>query len=364
MLEVLKGWARTWFSDEEAVYLLFLLLAGFAIVLLFGDMLAPVLTAIVLAYLMQGMVAALNRRGVPELLSVSLVFALFLTALVVVMVVLLPMVWRQTALLVRDQLPHIFHGTELWLRSLPQRYPEVISMGQVDTLVGTGKREMAQMGQSVLTVSLASIPNLVEILVFLVLVPLLVFFFLKDRRPILVWISSFLPARRRILDHVWEEMDDQMANYVRGKAVEILLVGGATFIAFLLLGLNYTALLSVLVGLSVVVPYIGATLVTLPVLAVAYVQFGWGGDFALVMAVYGIIQFIDGNILVPLLFSEAVNLHPVAIITAILFFGGLWGLWGVFFAIPLATLLKAVLNAWPRRDDSWRQPEAGEPPVV
>lgn len=348
MLDVLKGWARTWFSDEEAVYLLFLLLAGFAVVLLFGHMLAPVLTAIVLAYLMQGLVTALNRRGVPEMVSVSLVFALFLTALALVLVLLLPMVWRQTALLVRDQLPHVFHGAELWLRGLPQRYPEVISMDQINTLVSTGKREMGQMGQSVLTLSLASIPNLVQILVFLVLVPLLVFFFLKDRAAIMAWIGRFLPARRRVLDHVWEEMDDQMANYVRGKALEILVVGGATLIAFLLMGVNYTTLLAVLVGLSVVVPYIGATLVTLPVVAVAYVQFGWSGDFALVMIIYGIIQFIDGNILVPLLFSEAVNLHPVAIITAILFFGGIWGLWGVFFAIPLATLIKAVINAWPR----------------
>ena len=96
-----------------------------------------------------------------------------------------------------------------------------------------------------------------------------------------------------------------------------------------------------------------------PVAAVAYLQFGWGGDFALVMVIYGVIQFIDGNILVPLLFSEAVNLHPVAIITAILFFGGVWGFWGIFFAIPLATLLKAVINAWPKRSDAWRLP-AGE----
>jgi len=161
----------------------------------------------------------------------------------------------------------------------------------------------------------------------------------------------FLPRRRRILDHVWHEMDDQIANYVRGKAIEILLVGSVTFIAFLLLGMHYTVLLAVLVGLSVVVPYIGATVVTLPVAVAAYVQFGWSGDFALVMVIYGVIQFIDGNILVPLLFSEAVNLHPVAIITAILLFGGLWGLWGVFFAIPLATLIKAVINAWPRQAD-------------
>jgi putative permease len=66
-----------------------------------------------------------------------------------------------------------------------------------------------------------------------------------------------------------------------------------------------------------------------------------------VVLAYGIVQALDGNVLVPLLFSEAVNLHPVAIIVAVLVFGGLWGLWGVFFAIPLATLVKAVLNAWP-----------------
>jgi len=65
------------------------------------------------------------------------------------------------------------------------------------------------------------------------------------------------------------------------------------------------------------------------------------------MIAYGIIQALDGNLLVPLLFSEAVNLHPVTIIIAVILFGGLWGFWGVFFAIPLATLVKAILNAWP-----------------
>jgi putative permease len=91
---------------------------------------------------------------------------------------------------------------------------------------------------------------------------------------------------------------------------------------------------------------------------VAWGQFGWGGEFAMVMVAYGTIQFVDGNILVPLLFSEAVNLHPVVIITAILLFGGLWGFWGVFFAIPLATLLNAVLRAWPAvAADNEPQPE-------
>ena len=95
------------------------------------------------------------------------------------------------------------------------------------------------------------------------------------------------------------------------------------------------------------IPYIGATVVTLPVLLVGYMQWGSSPEFFWLFMVYGAIQFFDGNVLVPLLFSEVVNLHPVAIIVAVLLFGGIWGFWGVFFAIPLATLVKAVFNAWP-----------------
>ena len=105
--------------------------------------------------------------------------------------------------------------------------------------------------------------------------------------------------------------------------------------------------LALAVGFSVVIPYIGAAVVTIPVLLIGFLQWGLGSEFYTLMVVYGVIQALDGNVLVPLLFSEAVNLHPVAIILAVLVFGGFWGFWGIFFAIPLATLVKAVLSAWP-----------------
>lgn len=351
MFAVIKGWFKTYFSDEEAVYLFLVLLGGLLVVMFFGRMLAPVMTAIVLAYLMQGLINSLTRKGMRNSVALFLVFALFVMLLLACLVLLLPMVWKQTLTLLHDQLPRLLGQTESWLSELPGRYPEVISIGQVEQIVRAIREAMAEAGQSALTMSLASIPGLVQAMVFIVLVPLLVFFFLKDREKLVAWLLLLLPARRHALGKVWQEMDQQIANYVRGKAVEILLVGASTFVCFSAFGLHYAVLLSVLVGLSVVVPYIGATVVTLPVAAVAWVQFGWGTDFAVVMVVYGIIQFIDGNILVPLLFSEAVNLHPVAIIVAILVFGGMWGFWGIFFAIPLATLLKAVLDAWPQ----WRQ---------
>ena len=190
--------------------------------------------------------------------------------------------------------------------------------------------------------------KLVAMLIFLVLMPVLVFFFLKDKGILISWFVSYLPKERHLVSSVWTDVEGQIANYVRGKVGEILIVGSVSYATFLALGLQYSVLLATLVGFSVLIPYIGAAVITLPVALVAFFQWGWGWDFGQVMIAYAVIQALDGNVLVPLLFSEVVNLHPVAIIVAILVFGGLWGFWGVFFAIPLATLVQAVLKAWPR----------------
>jgi putative permease len=206
---------------------------------------------------------------------------------------------------------------------------------------------MSGFAKDALSNSLSYIPGIITILIYLVLVPMLVFFLLKDKDELFSWIADFLPKERSLAVQVWSEVDLQIGNYVRGKFWEMSAVGIATYIAFLFLSLQYAVLLGVLVGLSVLVPFVGATVVTLPVAAVAFYQFGWSSEFGTAMLIYGVIQALDGNVLVPLLFSEVVNLHPVAIIVAVLFFGGIWGFWGVFFAIPLATLVKAVISAWP-----------------
>jgi putative permease len=178
---------------------------------------------------------------------------------------------------------------------------------------------------------------------------MMVFFCLKDKTILINWFLQFMPKERNLTVKVWNEVDMQMGNYVRGKFSEIFILWFVSYITFATMDLNYAMLLAVLMGLQVIIPYIGATLVTFPVLSVAYFQWGFNGDdFMYIVIAYSIIQALDGVILVPVLFSEAVNLHAIAIIIAILFFGGLWGFWGVFFAIPLATVVKAVLTAWPR----------------
>lgn len=348
MRKLLHDFYDRYFHDEESIILVILLLIGLVALLLLGSILAPLIAAVIISYLMQGLVNLLFHYGISGRLAFASVYALFFGIFVMMLFFLLPQVWNQLRRML-DELPNLVNQWQAALRELPENYPNVFSEQWIEQVLDGLSGEVGGFGQTILEFSLASLPSLFAWFIFLVLVPILVFFMMKDKEDLVVWVGNFLPRNRPLMSAIWKEMDEQIANYIRGKVVEILIVGSVAYLVFVIFDLNYALLLSVLVGLSVIVPYIGATAVTIPVAAVAYVQFGVGGEFYGVLISYLVLQIVDGNVLVPVIFSEAVNLHPVAIITAVLFFGGLWGMAGVFFAIPLATLIKAIINAWPSR---------------
>ena len=350
MIEMFKSWYNRRFTDPQAMGLAAILLFGFVSIYFFSDLIAPLLVAIVLAYLLEWPVRLLNEKlKCPRLLAVTLALGSFIGLVFVVVLILIPNLWAQLANLLSD-LPHMFNRFNEWLLSLPERYPELIDAQTVESIFGTVKEKILSLGESALKPSLASIMNLVTLGIYAFLVPLMVFFLLKDKRQLIEGVSRFLPRNRTLASKVWVEMQQQIANYIRGKLVEILVVTAVTYAIFLTFGLNYPLLLAVAVGFSVLVPYIGAVLVTIPVVLVAIFQFGDTHTFWYILIAFVVSQLLDGNLLVPFLFSEVVNLHPLIIIIAVLIFGGLWGFWGVFFAIPLATLVKAVVNAWPSNE--------------
>ncbi len=346
MRKLLQGFVDRYFHDEEAVIFVILLIVALVILLTLGSVIAPLIAAVITAYLLQGLVNSLVRLKVSYMLSVVLVYTLFISMFVSILFLLLPQAWNQLGRFLNELPRLISEGQELLLR-LPEAYPNLVTEQQVQDFIRDLRGNLASLGQFVVSYSLARIPSVFYWVVFIVLVPVLVFFILKDKVLLVRWVSNLLPHNRPLMMQIWKEMDMQMANYIRGKVLEIIIVGAAAYISFFVLGINYALLLSVLVGLSVLIPFIGVAVVTVPVAAVAYVQWGMGSEFVWVLVAYAIIQLLDANVLVPVIFSETVNLHPVAIIAAVLVFGGLWGLAGVFFAIPLATLIKAIINAWP-----------------
>lgn len=347
MFAVFKEWYRRRFSDPQAVGLFSLLLIVCIGFYFFSDLFTPLLIAIVLAYLLELPIQYLTTRfKFPHLLSLALVLGGFIAAVLFIFIVMIPTLWNQTVTLLKD-LPTMSNQLHQWVLSLPENYPEYVDYAMIDAVFNSSREKILGFGESALRYSLISIVSLVTLGIYAFLVPLMVFFLLKDKNYLISGMSRFLPKNRQLVNQVWDEMKQQIANYIRGKFVEIVVVTAVSYVTFLIFKLNYSLLLAVAIGLSVLVPYIGAVLVTIPLALVALFQFGWSATFGYLMLVYTITQILDGNLLVPLLFSEAVNLHPLVIIVAVIFFGGLWGFWGVFFAIPLATLVKAIITALP-----------------
>ncbi len=347
-MQIIRDWFKRNLSDSQVVILAVFLLMGTIAVMLMGRMMAPVIASVIIAYLLDGIADNIVRIGMRRMTAVMIVFIFFMAFLIVLLFVLVPMLSGQVILVVQ-QLPDVITQLQAELLLLPQRYPEIVSEEQVIGLMETLRTEIGRFGQQVVNILVASVRSLIVFVVYMVLVPLIVFFFLKDKDAIISWISSFLPEDRALVVQVWREVDQQIGNYIRGKIWEILIVWLVSGLVFYWLGLEFAMLLGLFVGLSVLIPYIGATVMTFPIALIGFFQWGWGTELLWVMVAYALIQALDANLLAPLLLSGVVNLHPVAIIIALLFFGGIWGFWGVFFAIPLATLVHAVLRAWPRK---------------
>lgn len=345
-MEGIRHWLARNFSDPQVVLLAVLLALGIGVVVFFGDLLAPVLAGLVIAYLLDAPTQVLKRRGVPHLAAVILVFLGFMALSAFALLSVVPLLSNQVGQLV-FALPSMVSDVNDLLLGLPKRFPQFIETDQVSEAVASIRVELLKSGQQLVAFSWDRLGNVVTLLVYAFLVPMTVFFFLKDKEEILAWFGNYLPEERGLVRQVAGEMNRRSGDYVRGKAYEILIVTVVSLITFWALGLRFAMLLALLSGLSVLVPYIGVAVVAVPVTLVALFQFGTTGAFFVVIGAYAVIQVLDGNLLAPLLLSEVVNLHPIAVVVAILIFGGIWGFWGLFFAIPLATLADCVLRAWP-----------------
>ncbi|WP_085248007.1 AI-2E family transporter [Gilliamella mensalis] len=350
MLKMFMEWYKKRFSDPHVVSLIAVIVGLFIIIYFFNKILLPVLIAIVLSYLLDRPVNFLHKKNLPRTLAVVMVLLLFLMVVLVGFMILLPLIWQQSVSLITN-IPNMLNFANNFLTSLPEHYPELIDVGLFDSVIQGITDKVVQTGNSLLQFSIVSLLGLVSVAINAVLVPIMMFFLLKDKAKIWEYCSKILPKNRSILNKVAAEMDMQISNYIVGNVLHIIILTICIYIPFWYFGLDYGLLLAVLVGLSVLVPYVGIIISTIPIVLIALFQWGLTTQFGYLLFFYIMIQALDGNLLVPCLFSEKLNLHPLVIILAVIVFGGLWGFWGIFFAIPLATLVKAIINAWPKPDE-------------
>ena len=346
MLDQINSFLKKIFSNEETIVFSFVILCAFLMMTFFGSVLTPFLISIVVAYLLVGVQKKIESFNISSKWALVITFAIFIVTGAAMLVWLLPILYTQLQAFVLD-VPELFNNFLEFVSTLPAKFPELVTSEQITVFFQAVSSELSSITQNIVKSSIAGIQSTITILLYIILFTILVFFFLFDRKNIMEGLSKLVPGNREMFSNIWTEMDMQLSNYVRGKTTEIFVVGLSAAIIFSLVGLKYSALLSVLVGLSVVIPYVGAFLVTVPVVIVGLLQFGLTSEFYILITLYLLLQILDGNLLVPIIFSDAVKLHPVAIILAVFIFGSMFGFWGVFFAIPMATFIKAVWNAWP-----------------
>lgn len=354
MIKYLRQWYQKKFDSNEPAVFIVVTVIAVLIINFFGDLLAPILAGVIIAYLLESVVAFLSKvLKLNRNIAVYIVFLIFIALVIMLLLFVLPALMHQAGQFVQS-IPQQINNLHASLLELSRKYPTIITPEQIKDAVSTISNikmdKIAGIGQYLLKFSLASLSSIFTWLVYLFIVPLLAFFFLKDKDRIGKWFVNMLPKERGALEEVWADVRPQLGNYVKGKTIECLIVTVVTYIGFIVFGLNYSLLLAICVGLSVFIPYIGMVIVTIPVVLIGISQFGFSSELFYMLLVYLIIQGLDGNLLVPLLYSEALSLHPVAVIAAVLIFGGIWGFWGLFFAIPLAALINSGVKMWTRRN--------------
>jgi putative permease len=347
MHKFLSSWFKRYLSDPEAIGILVLLASAIFALKTMGNILAPLIAGIVIAYMLSGLVKKLVEWHFPHALAVAVVFIIFLGIFLFAFIWLLPLLWEQLNHLFVE-MPRALSKGQVLFGVLYKRYPDFFSSDNWQQITSQLTSYVANFGKDFLSLSLKYIMSTATLVIYLVLVPLLVFFFLRDSKIILRWAQKFLPTKKTAIYGIWDEVHQQIGSYIKGKMLEIAIVSLTAIIAFAILRLNYAVLLGFLVGLSAVIPYIGVVIVTLPIVIVGVVQWGFTNHFLYLMIVYVVMIVVDANILVPFLFAEAMNLHPIAIIFAVLLFGGLGGFWGIFFAIPLMTFFNVLIKKWPQ----------------
>ena len=346
MIEHFKNIFRRIFSNEETVIFFLIILSTLILFSLFIEVLTPFIISIVVAYLLVGLQKKIETYGVTQPVSAIIAFSVFIIVGAAMFTWLIPLLYVQLQSFVLD-IPRLFNEFLNFVSTIPAAFPDLVNSDQISVFFQAVSSELSSITQNIVKSSISGIQSTITVLLYIILFPILVYFFLFDRKNIIEGCLRIIPGDRAMLSQVWSEMDIQLSNYVRGKVLEIFIVGIAAAILFASFSLNYGALLAVLVGLSVLIPYVGAFSITIPIVIIGLLQFGLGTQFYLLIGLYLLLQFLDGNLLVPIIFSEAVKLHPIVIILAVFIFGSIFGFWGLFFSIPLATFIKAVWNAWP-----------------
>jgi predicted PurR-regulated permease PerM len=334
-------------ADPEKWWSLALALAVLVLLYYLSPILAPFLLASILAYICNPLVGWLERRRVPRTPAVVLVILLLFALLVLLAVILVPLFYKEVKLLA-ERLPGYFGQINAHLVPwLKERFgiEAHIDSASVRALIADSLQGTEGLGLKLLESLKIGGLTLIGFVVTLLLVPVVLFYLMRDWMGLLARLDRLVPRRwhgksREIV----EELDAVLAEFLRGQISVIALMSVFYTAGLWLTGLEFFLPIGVITGILVFVPYVGMlTGLVLAVLA-ALMQFGPALGLVWVCVVFAAGQLIEGMLVTPALVGQRIGLHPVAVIFALLAFGQIFGFFGVLLALPVSAALLVGLR--------------------
>lgn len=330
-------------SNKELILLLLFLPT--LIIVANSSFFLPIIISIILSYFLHNFKKVLLSFGMSKNISFIITYFAFITFFLLTLLILMPLVFKQLVSLFND-LPFIIQKIKFLTDKFIGKYPSVFPTEQTNLLFSNIITYVQSIGKTVISASLLSIAFTIKFILYIFFIPIFIFFILKDHEEIIANFKKVMPQKSYFLKSLWQATNKQIGNYVRGKFIEFFIITVTSYVLFKFYKISYSDLLAVGVGFSVIIPYIGTIIISIPIVLISSVQLGISNDFFYFIIFYSAIQFLDGNLLVPILFSEAVNLHPITIIMSIIIFGSIFNLYGIVFAIPLAIVFKAIITLY------------------
>ena len=333
-------------SPQLWAWITIALAAGFLVWLL-SPILAPFLFAAILAYIFDPLVERLTRHRVPRTLAVVLVLLLALAVAIAMMLVVLPLFYKETRLLM-EKLP----GFVAWFNTHAAPWLKA----RLDLDVRLDVENVTQLGKQMLSENeqlakhlLASLKTggmvLITILANLVLVPVVLFYLLRDWNLLLDRVDVLIPRRVHAKARVMAtEVDAVLAQWLRGQILVIAIMSVYYVLALWLAGLEFALPIGILTGLAVIIPYVGVVTGLILATLAALMQFNDLAGLLWVWLAIGIGQALEGMLVTPLIVGERIGLHPVVVIFALLAFGQVFGFFGVLLALPASAALLVGLR--------------------
>lgn len=302
------------------------------------------LLSFIIAYLLDSFVVFLERLKIKRNYGITILYTLVTLFSVFFFIYLAPQISLSWESLLRDLPRYLQKGKELtekWQDGGGPAFATEEWRWLIDNLMGGMDDLFSRLGAA----AYAAMTKMVFNLFNLILAPILVFFMLFYKEETKKGIASWLPSRYRtpIID-MGMEINASIGGYIKGQIVVSLIVAVLATAALFFLGIDYPTFNGIFAGIASVLPFIGVIIAVIPALFFAYVKFQSGIIILKVIAAFAVIYFLEGYIIKPLVFKEAMNINPLITIIAVMAFGELMGFWGIILAIPIAAAVKIFMS--------------------